>query len=85
VLSAVKDVRVQSAHRSRRFRPASLAIRSSSEGHTKRCGAERPGRSVLDPVAMRDQPLVHQVEGVEPQMVLTNMEGPGGLSRWQPL
>jgi hypothetical protein len=28
----------QSAHRSRSARPASLAIRSSSEGHTKRCG-----------------------------------------------
>jgi hypothetical protein len=38
VLSAVKGVWFQSAHRSRSSRPASLAIRSSSEGHTKRCG-----------------------------------------------
>ena len=37
VLSAVKGVWFQSAHRSPNSRPASLAIRSSSEGHTKRC------------------------------------------------
>jgi hypothetical protein len=37
VLSEVKGVSFQSAHRSRRSRPASLAIRSSSEGQTKRC------------------------------------------------
>jgi hypothetical protein len=32
-LSLVNGVRFQSAHRSRRFRPASRAMRSSSQGH----------------------------------------------------
>jgi hypothetical protein len=34
---------------------------------------------------VRDQPLVHQVEGVEPQVVLADVERSGGLARWQPL
>jgi hypothetical protein len=46
---------------------------------------ERPGRAVLDPVVVGDQPLVHQVKGVEPQVVLANMERAGGLARGQPL
>jgi hypothetical protein len=32
-----------------------------------------------------DQPLVHQVEGVEAQVVLADVERSGGLARWQPL
>jgi hypothetical protein len=46
---------------------------------------ERPGGAVLDPVVVGDQPLVDQVEGVEPQVVLADVEGSGGLARWQPL
>jgi hypothetical protein len=47
--------------------------------------AERRGSSVLDPVVVRDQPLVHQVEGAEPQVVLADVEWSDGLTRRQPL